>query len=135
MTSRLLFAGSNESFYERIKAVLADSDCEITRATSLGLALFLTHKNWPSVIVLEPRLADGSAEDILAELINDPELRNTPVILICDPAISPATAAKASSYKNIKGLITSDSDDESLFRLLSQFLQAVEDRREKDPVD
>lgn len=132
MASRLLYAGLNESFYGRLKAVLEDIDCDITRATSLGLALFLAHKNLPSVIVLEPLLAEGKGEDILAELMGDQELSHIPVLYHAGKNTDKASSCY---HPNIKGIIEPDIDDEKLFRLLSQFLRPVEDRREKDPVD
>jgi DNA-binding response OmpR family regulator len=99
MTLKILIAGKDKSLFHTVKDVFEDEDAHIIVATSIGLALFLTRKNQPEVIIAQEELADSDGLSFYYELQNEDELANIPFILLVED-ISRLQAAKHNMSKD-----------------------------------
>jgi DNA-binding response OmpR family regulator len=78
MTLKLLCAGENDASFQSIKLAFEKEDVIIIRATSIALALFLSRKNRPHLIICESNLIDGTAINLFGELGNEQDLDKIP---------------------------------------------------------
>ncbi len=82
MTLKLLLVGKEKSAFQLIKDVFDNEDVDIIVATSIGLALYLTRKNQPNLIISQQELADSDAMNFFYELKSEKELADIPFVLI-----------------------------------------------------
>ena len=96
MTIHILVASSNLEYSDLAREAFEDLDCEIVRATSMTLAVFLAQKNLPDVILSAFEMHDGDGWSFLGEVKADEELRNIPFLFIA-PGIDDAIQTRASN--------------------------------------
>jgi two-component system, cell cycle sensor histidine kinase and response regulator CckA len=77
---KLLIAAKDRQKVEQVKQAFDHCDCQVIPAPSMSLALFLTQKNLPDLILADIELTDGDGIKFLQELKSEPELRAIPFI-------------------------------------------------------
>ncbi len=77
---KLLVATRDRQKVEQVKQAFDHCDCQVIPAPSMSLALFLTQKNLPDLILADLDLTDGDGIKFLQELKSEPELRAIPFI-------------------------------------------------------
>ncbi len=79
--SILVVTRSNNTI-EIVKEAVSPWECQVIYANSIALALFLARKNFPSLIIADKELIDGSGQELASEIGSDLDLANMPIILI-----------------------------------------------------
>jgi DNA-binding response OmpR family regulator len=79
---KVLCAFQTEGIFDFVKSALQD-ECEVIKASSEALALFLAQKNFPCLVVSELLLEEGWGINLLAELKADADLCAIPLIFLC----------------------------------------------------
>jgi two-component system, cell cycle sensor histidine kinase and response regulator CckA len=83
---KLLIAARDRQKVEQVKQAFDHCDCQVIPAPSMSLALFLTQKNLPDLILADTDLTDGDGIKLLQELKSEPELRAIPFIFYVSPS-------------------------------------------------
>lgn len=78
---KILCAGKSEETFSFVKRVLEPLECEVIKATSLALALFLAQKNFPSLVLCENELTEATGLDLYDALQDEPALKDIPFML------------------------------------------------------
>ncbi|HEY9678331.1 MAG TPA: response regulator [Drouetiella sp.] len=84
MTIHILVAGDRPHVADLAREAFDDLDCQIIPATSLTLAVFLTQKNLPDLILSDFTMHDGDGMTYINEVKADAELRGIPFLFISD---------------------------------------------------
>ncbi len=82
MGLKVLCAFQTEEIFEFVKSALKGYDCDVIKASSEALALFLTQKNFPCLIVCEFQAHMGWGMSLLSELKAEDELKTIPIVLL-----------------------------------------------------
>lgn len=82
MSRHILIASKDKRIGELVKEAVQSLDYNVVVAADLSLALYLTNKNMPDLIVTEEELINGSGYDLLSELGTDEELGVIPILFI-----------------------------------------------------
>ncbi|MCC7532138.1 MAG: response regulator [Candidatus Melainabacteria bacterium] len=82
MSRHILIASKNKKIGELAKEAVKSLDYNVEVASDLSLALYLTNKNMPDLIVTDEELVGGSGFDLLSELRSDEELSVIPILFI-----------------------------------------------------
>ncbi|PZM85937.1 MAG: hypothetical protein DKT66_00590 [Candidatus Melainabacteria bacterium] len=82
MSRHILIASKDKRIGELVKEAVQSLDYNIVVAADLSLALYLTNKNMPDLIVTDEELINGSGYDLLSELGTDEELGVIPILFI-----------------------------------------------------
>lgn len=128
MALKILCAYQHQEIFDFVKTSLASRDCELVKASSEALALFLAHKNFPCLIVAELMGEGGWALNLLAELKAEPELAQIPVVFLAwreaglhlDTVPLPQGAEKIIAYP---------IESYEFYAAVSEYLFELEDRR------
>lgn len=83
---KLLVAARDREKVEQVKEAFDHCDCQVIPAPSMSLALFLTQKNLPDLILSDIELMDGDGIKFLQEIKSEPELRAIPFIFYVSAA-------------------------------------------------
>jgi len=83
MTAYVLIASQSVATVNLVKEATDGRDYQVIPTTSSSLALFLSQKNLPDIILCEGNLADGTGIDLLKETKADPELKSIPFVFLC----------------------------------------------------
>jgi DNA-binding response OmpR family regulator len=136
MTLRTLIASKNDATVKRLKNAFADVDCEVIRAPTLSLALYLARKNFPDVILSDLELIDGSGLQLLFEVRAEAELQTIPFALMSTFAEAGLDEAQAEKLGIAAG-IGSDAEGRELYekvmKLIRGYLAIKEQRSEETP--
>jgi CheY-like chemotaxis protein len=79
---KVLCAYQTEEIFEFVKSALETFECEVIKATSEALALFLAQKNLPCLIVSELKADEDFGINLLSDLKADDELDQMPVVYL-----------------------------------------------------
>lgn len=80
---KVLCAFQSEEVFEFVKSSLSGYECDLIKASSEALALFLAQKNFPCLIVCEYQPSgEGWAVNLLNELKAESELKSIPVVFL-----------------------------------------------------
>lgn len=79
---KVLCAFQNEEVFDFVKSALQSFECEFLKASSESLALFLTQKNYPCLLVCELSANERWGINLLAELKAAPELSLIPLVFL-----------------------------------------------------
>lgn len=82
MADKILWAGRSDEIFQFVRRCLDGRDCQVIKASSAALALFLSQKNKPSLVLSEFDMADGTGEELLDELKSEPELSAIPFVFL-----------------------------------------------------
>ncbi len=82
MSRHILIASKNKKIGELAREAVQSLDYNVEVASDLSLALYLTNKNMPDLIVTDQELIGGSGFDLLSELRSDEELGVIPILFI-----------------------------------------------------
>lgn len=82
MSRHILIASKDKRLGELAKEAVQSLDYNVVMAADLSLALYLTNKNMPDLIVTDEELINGSGFDLLSELSTDEELSVIPILFI-----------------------------------------------------
>jgi CheY-like chemotaxis protein len=82
MAIKVLCAFQSEEIFEFVKSALQNFECELVKASSEALALFLTHKNFPCLIICELLSADGWGMSLLSDVKSEPDLSAIPFVFL-----------------------------------------------------
>lgn len=82
MSRHILIASKDKRLGELAKEAVQSLDYNVELAADLSLALYLTNKNMPDLIVTDEELIGGSGLDLLSELLSDEELSVIPILYI-----------------------------------------------------
>jgi DNA-binding response OmpR family regulator len=82
MSRHILIASKDKRIGELAKEAVQSIDYNVVLAADLSLALYLTNKNMPDLIVTDEELIGGSGFDLLSELRSDEELSVIPILFI-----------------------------------------------------
>lgn len=82
MSRHILIASKDKRIGELVKEAVQSLDYNVVVAADLSLALYLTNKNMPDLIVTDEELINGSGYDLLSELGTDEELGVIPILFI-----------------------------------------------------
>lgn len=82
MAVKVLCAFQNEEVFNFVKSALNNYECDLIKASSEALALFLAQKNHPCVIVCEHDEAGSWALNFLNELKAEESLQAIPVVFL-----------------------------------------------------
>jgi DNA-binding response OmpR family regulator len=136
MTLRILIASKNNLTVDRLKNAFADVDCEVIRAPTLSLGLYLARKNFPDVILSELELADGGGLQLLFEVRAETELQMIPFALMSTFAEAGLDEVQAEQL-GIAAAIGPDAEGRELYekvmKLIRGYLAIKEQRPEETP--
>lgn len=79
---RILCAFQNEEIFDFVKSALTTIECEVIKASSEALALFLAQKNFPCLVVSELLPDVGWGINLLSDLKAEEELGAIPVVFL-----------------------------------------------------
>jgi CheY-like chemotaxis protein len=82
MNIRILVATNDQVNFELVKTALAAREIDIVRASGMALALFLTKKNQPVLIISDLELIDGDGISLLREIKSDSQLAAIPFVFL-----------------------------------------------------
>ncbi|MBA3995198.1 MAG: hypothetical protein C0469_16895 [Cyanobacteria bacterium DS2.3.42] len=82
MSRHILIASKDKKIGELAKEAVQSLDYNVVVAADLSLALYLTNKNMPDLIVTDEDLIGGTGFDLLSELSSDEELGVIPILFI-----------------------------------------------------
>lgn len=82
MSRHILIASKDKKLGELAKQAVQSLEYNVVVASDLALALYLTNKNMPDLIVTDEDLIGGSGFDLLSELRLDEELGVIPILFI-----------------------------------------------------
>ncbi len=82
MAVKVLCAFQNEEVFNFIKSALSNYECDLIKASSEALALFLAQKNHPCVIICEYADSESWALNFLNELKAEESLQAIPVVFL-----------------------------------------------------
>lgn len=82
MSRHILVASKDKKIGELAKEAVQSLDYNVVLAADLCLALYLTNKNMPDLIVTDEDLIGGTGYDLLSELGTDEELSVIPILFI-----------------------------------------------------
>ena len=82
MAVKVLCAFQNEEVFNFIKSALSNYECDLIKASSEALALFLAQKNHPCVIICEHDESGSWALNFLNELKAEESLQSIPVVFL-----------------------------------------------------
>ena len=82
MSGHILIASKDKRLGELAKEAVQSLDYNVVLAADLSLALYLTNKNMPDLIVTDEELIGGTGLDLLSELRSDEELGVIPILYI-----------------------------------------------------
>jgi response regulator RpfG family c-di-GMP phosphodiesterase len=75
-------AFQTEEIFDFVKSAFKNLECELIKASSEALALFLAQKNFPCLVVSELEPESGWGMNILSELKAESELAHIPLVFI-----------------------------------------------------
>lgn len=84
MPIRILCAGKNDQLAEFVKNAVIDYDCEVVKSTSVALAIFLAQKNFPSLILCEQKLMEGTGQELYQAVQDESTLNQIPFFIVTD---------------------------------------------------
>lgn len=79
---RIMCAFQNEEIFDFVKSALKTIECDLIKASSEALALFLAQKNFPCLIVSEFLPESGWGLNLLSELKAEAELSGIPLVFM-----------------------------------------------------
>jgi response regulator RpfG family c-di-GMP phosphodiesterase len=79
---RIMCAFQTEEIFDFVKSAFKNLECELIKASSEALALFLAQKNFPCLVVSELEPESGWGMNILSELKAESELAHIPLVFI-----------------------------------------------------
>ncbi|MBX9685357.1 MAG: hypothetical protein K2X27_01570 [Candidatus Obscuribacterales bacterium] len=82
MSLRVLCAFQTEEIFEFVKSALRGYECEVIKASSEALALFLTQKNFPCLVISEFQPESAWGLNLLSDLKAERELCGIPLVLL-----------------------------------------------------
>jgi len=82
MGIKVLCAFQSEEIFEFVKSALKGFECEVVKASSEALALFLTHKNFPCLIICELISDDGWGLNLLSDVKSEVDLSAIPFVFL-----------------------------------------------------
>ncbi len=82
MGLKVLCAFQAEEIFEFVKSALKSFECDVIKASSEALALFLTQKNFPCLIICELQADLGWGMNFLHDLKAEDELQAIPVVFL-----------------------------------------------------
>ena len=136
MTLRTLIASKNNATVERLKDAFADVDCEVIRAPTLSLALYLARKNFPDVILSDLELMDGDGLQLLFEVRAEVELQSIPFALmstLAEAGLDEKQAEKLGIAATISPGVSGRELYEKVMKLIRGYLAIKEQRAEETP--
>lgn len=86
MSRHILIASKDKRIGELAKEAVQSLDYNVVVASDLSLALYLTNKNMPDVIVTDEELIGGTGFELLSELQTDEELGVIPILFMTGKA-------------------------------------------------
>jgi DNA-binding response OmpR family regulator len=126
MSIRILVLSQNKGILETVKRELSPLGHTIITCTSSALAMFLSNKNFPSV-VLADQATDSSPKDFIAEMKADAHLSSIPVVVLSDPTDNTNWHSLGAA-----GCVLKPLQEGVLAYELAPFLRDVKDSREKE---
>lgn len=81
---RVLIADADEAFLEILQSFLWDRGHEVEIASDGLECLSMLHEFLPAVVLLDRDLLWGGADGVIAQMCEDPNLADIPVILVTD---------------------------------------------------
>lgn len=79
---RILCAFQTEEIFDFVKSALKNIECELIKASSEALALFLAQKNFPCLVVSELLPESGWGMGLLSDLKSEAELAAIPLVFL-----------------------------------------------------
>ncbi len=86
MAIRILCAGKNDDLAEFVKTAVAEYECEVVKSTSVALAMFLAQKNFPSLILSEQKLSEGTGQELYHAVQDESTLNQIPFFIVTENA-------------------------------------------------
>jgi len=118
MSRHILIASQDKSIGDLAKEAVQSLDYNVVVASDLSLALYLTNKNMPDVIVTDEELIGGSGFDLLSELKTDEELSVIPILFIGKNGWNGKEEQKAKELGAVKIIQHPDSIDNFFLELM-----------------
>ncbi|MBY0549855.1 MAG: hypothetical protein K2W95_21460 [Candidatus Obscuribacterales bacterium] len=84
MAIRILCAGKNDDLAEFVKSAVAEFECEVVKSTSVALAMFLAQKNFPSLILCEQKLVEGTGQELYNAVQEESTLNQIPFFIVTE---------------------------------------------------
>ena len=88
MTTNILVAGKSAANVRLVKEAFHGQDYQVIPAPSMSLALFLSRKNLPALILCDLEMIDGDPHQFLHELRADDELCRVPFMVMAHTPLS-----------------------------------------------
>lgn len=135
MTGHILIASKDKRVGELAKEAVQSLDYNVVVASDLSLALYLTNKNMPDLIVTDEELIGGSGYDLLSELQTDEELGVIPILFMTEQAGNGNKAAIEAKAKDLgaRKVIAHPKTIDELFLELMPHLKLDEKERKQRP--
>jgi DNA-binding response OmpR family regulator len=95
MSIRVLYFGNTLKLKDLVKATLVPLNCDIITASSIALAVYLAHKNFPELILCEAGMPDDSGLNLLKEIRADAALAELPFVFLAAKPVDTMHHAEA----------------------------------------
>lgn len=130
MAIQVLCAFQSEEIFEFVKSALQSwqGECEVIKASSESLALFLSQKNFPCLVVSELVAQSSFGLSLLSDLKAEPELSVIPLVFLskrpADMSLPPLKAPEGSEL-----LMWYPIESYEFIAAVKKYLQKIEDTR------
>lgn len=128
MPIRILCAGKNDDLAEFVKRAVANVECEVIKSTSVALAMFLAQKNFPSLILCEQKLVEGTASELYQAVQSEEDLNQIPFFIVTKDKTPPDNVDGAST-------LHCPAHEEELRAWLKPFLVEIPDLRPEETAE
>lgn len=134
MALKILCAFKTDEIFEFVKLALQNLECELVKATSESLALFLAQKNFPCLVICEKELHGGSGLNLLSEMKAEKDLANIPFVFLTPrPESTDLPNLPTCELPNgAEIFLWYPIERHEFLSSINRFLQKVEDRREPE---
>lgn len=126
MTIRILVLSQSRDVLDCVKNELSPLGHTIITATSSALAMFLSNKNYPSLIIAD-QSTDSTAREFIAEFKSDDALSPIPVVVLSEQS-------DATNWHSLgaAGCVMKPLQKGALAHELAPFLREVKDSRAEE---
>jgi CheY-like chemotaxis protein len=134
MTTNILVAGKALANVNLIKEAVDHLDYQVIPAPSMSLALFLTHKNLPELVICDAEMVDGDPGTFLREMQSDEELRQIPFMLMTSGELDEKARRKLMT-EGAALILCGQMSSAELFATIQPYIKARLERKEDRVTD
>lgn len=126
---RILVANRSPALADSVRNVLAPFGHEVMPATSLSLALFLSQKTPPALVLSGLELQDAQGFELITEMKADSELQSIPFIFVSDGSEDGTVQEEGLKLGAVKFIDSHLKNDDLLAAIESYLIKPELDRQ------